>query len=354
MKPISSGGNATPRARRLGFFGWSALFLGAVAWPAGATTIIGVQPAGFDANGYYTNVLLIPSTTFTGPAPVLGTITLPVSSTAFISGIDFDPISGTLYGTTGSSTGGGRLYSINTTTWAATLFTPPTNPTNDPSGPFSGFTQTPGLTFDTSGNLYSSATVVSGDVADGAVKWDKVSGNFTGAATQLNTSYGNIQGNTSGDSTNHQVKALDSLAINPLNGNMYAGTSRTTNLPNSWDGSPGDLFQIDYTSVGAPLGKATLLGTLTEVGSGNPLTGSLSGLDFDTNGDLYGSLGGGDGRILKINVSTLQFTYLGDAASASVSSLAVSPIVFSVPEPGRFMLLGLGLAALCCRRRRRA
>jgi hypothetical protein len=188
----------------------------------------------------------------------------------------------------------------------------------------------PGLAFVFDGTLFGSADTIDGFDTDALISIDPTTG--VGA---LIGSFGSIGGNT--------VLGIDALAVHPATKILYGGSGH------QFDGSPGDIFTIDKLT-----GTATLIGTLSEFGTGSALPATLAGLTFSPNGSLFGSLGGvpaggpGDGRIISVDLTSFTFKFLGDAAPGSVSDIAVSP----VPEPASITLLVIALGPLVCYWRR--
>jgi hypothetical protein len=108
------------------------------------------------------------------------------------------------------------------------------------------------------------------------------------------------------------------------------------------------LFTVDETT-----GAATPLGNPVQSGTGTPLAAnedSPAGLAFDSEGNLFLSLGFRDGRILGIDLapSPPEYVELGQATEGG----SVSDIV-ALPEPGLGSLRLAGLAALLGIARRR-
>ena len=130
--------------------------------------------------------------------------------------------------------------------------------------------------------------------------------------------------------------AFDALAVDPTTGVLYA-------LGGS---DPFDeLFTVDKLT-----GAATSLGAVTESGTGVGPPSVIAGLAFDGSGNLFASVGDGDGRILSIELSgSPTYTILGDARLAG----SVSDIAIRIPEPGTMLLLGAVLSGLVVIRERR-
>jgi hypothetical protein len=182
----------------------------------------------------------------------------------------------------------------------------------------------PGLAFDLNGDLYGTASLFGNTVTERLIKINPTTG--------VGTSIGTFQA--------FGIDGIDGIAIHPTTGIMYA-----TSVISSTGADP--LLTINKTT-----GAATLIGTLTEPGTGNAAPGAIVGLAFDSNGNLYGSTGGGDGNILAININSLTFTVVGDATtSGSVSDLTFyNPT--AVPEPTSvWIAMGLLTVGVAVRRR---
>ena len=203
-----------------------------------------------------------------------------------MSGLDFQPGTGVLFGSTGFGDGG-RLYTIEPSTGAATLVGP------------TGFDMTPGLAFHWDGTLYATGTR-GGRVSDRLIRIDPA----TGAGVEVGL-FGNDGANP--------IRGLDGLAAHPITGVLY-GISGA-----GFADGTGTMFTIDRNT-----GRATKIGQIRN--SGFLAATTVAGLAFDCVGELYASLGNRDGRIIKINLSSMTFNYLGDAAGGSVAGLAVLPV----------------------------
>ena len=225
-----------------------------------------------------------------------------------ITGLDFHPVTGVLYGSTAgaSPTAGGHLVIINPTTALVTDV-----------GSFGlGGVTLSDITFDpTTGILY-------GDSGS--------TGNFyaVNLATGTATSIG---------STGVGVTFGGGLAANA------GGTIFGSPQP-----GPGDLFTYNETT-----GVATSVATLT----GAPLGGNLDAMAFSDLGTLFGvnTNGGGPTHLVTIITSTGVITDVGSSLG-NLDAIAFQQST-AVPEPSTLTLLGIGAVGLlgfCLRQRKRA
>ena len=254
----------------------------------------------------YSQEALVGSSPVPGNSNLYALTTSPFSSRLIgltgvvaLSGLDFSPISGTLYGSTGNA-GGGTIYTVDPSTGASVLVGA------------SGFAAVAGLVFD-GATLYGSASLAGG-VADTLVTIDPVTG-----LGRVIGAYG------------PGIGGIDSLEIDARTGSLIGMTGFF------FDGSPGDVFVIDTTT-----GAARLIGSLTEAGRGTILGATLAGLTY-VGPNLIGSLGGGNGTIIGIDLASFTWTFLGDATpgGGSVSDLAYRPPVTCSTE-ARFGIRNAG------------
>jgi len=213
------------------------------------------------------------------------------------AGLDFDPVSGILYASSGNGGADAKsLFTLATGTGAATLV--------GSFGLGTGATLSD-LAFGLDGTLYGTDYGQLFTVALGS-----------GLATATSDPFGTAN--------------IEGLAVDPTTGTLYGMR---------WD--TGELFTI------APgTGIASSVGTFADIGVG-PL--ALSGLGADSAGVLYVSVGGGNGDIYSLNLNTLTSTLVGDSFAGGASDIAFRVI----PEPASIALALLGLTFCTCIRRKR-
>lgn len=249
-----------------------------------------------------------------GTVTAVGAIT---GTGSFLDGLDFRPANGLLYGYSNQT---GSIYTVNTSTGAATLVTAISTPTN---------TFTLGIDFNPVADRLRIVTALDQNlrvnVAGGATVVD---GTLTYAAGDPNF----------GANPNIVDAAYTNSDTNPATG--------TT------------LYYIDF-------------GTNTLVSTTNPNAGLLNtvgALGVDTDSDVgfdiftefgvniaYASLRvGGVNGFYGINLATGAATLLGAVGNTTpLFGLAIVPGRAEVPEPGSLALVGLaGLAAWGARRRK--
>ncbi len=246
-----------------------------------AVQMIGLGPVGGGTPGgpSNTDVLMIETSPFA--VSVLGLAGVPS-----LSGLDFQPGTGLLFAS-GGFNDGGNLYTVNPTSVVTTLIGA------------TGYDAVGGLAFDLDGTLFGAAAPVGSDPSAG----------------EFHTTLITIDPDTGGASLVglFGVKDIDGLAVDPTTNTLYAVGG---NFPRF-----DELFTVDKST-----GVATSLGAITEFGTGNPTPDFIAGLAFDGFGNLFGSVGFGDGRIISIDFSgTPTYTILGDARAGSVSDIAIAP-----------------------------
>ena len=290
------------------------------AGPALATPITGQF---FATDGSGNNFLLI------DPNTGLGT---PVSNLSGVLGtspaLATDPTTGIVYG--GGGGGNPNVVTVNPITGVGT-----------PLGPSGlGFAAIGALEFDAAGTLFASVNIAG---SDGTGSDHLATINLvTGAATVIGpygvcTSVPPLPVDGSGSCT---IEGMEAIAFDAA-GNLFgAVTARGA------AGAPG-LYSINLLT-----GTAAFLASILD-GGGNPLSGGVTSLQFHTNGNLYGgsarAISAADGGFLvTINPNTGLFSFVGGVAATGgqpIASLAGAPpaMQVSVPEPGTFALLVMGL-----------
>ncbi len=243
--------------------------------PVPAVTLIALGPTG----SVDTTVVSVDTQPF-------GTTNLGLAGVPSLSGLSVEPFTGTLFASSGQSSGG-LLGTLDPGTGLFALIGA------------TGATAVPGLAFAPDGTLYGTADTDGAGGSDALVRIDT----STGLATVVGPLV--LPPAT-------PVPGLDALAFDPRGRQLYATTGF------GFDGTPGDLVRVDPAS-----GAVTLLGSLADACTGAGVTGTLAGLAFDASGNLYGSLGGGDGRLIRIDVGARTFDVLGFATVGSASDVAV-------------------------------
>ena len=248
-----------------------------------------------------------------------------------------------LYGL--SSSIPGTVYTINTATGAATPFV---NLTNDI------LTQVVDLTI-LNGTLYASDVVAGAGSFSNFGTIDPVTGAFTILSQQ-------------GGSTNWQ-----GLAANPALGIIYAvdetgfpvplisvtPSGAFTTIGNTdiqindlaYDSVHGILYAVDESAnlytINVTTAAATLIGS---TGLGNLIK---IGLGYDSNNNVLYANFVGNHSLYTLNTTTGAATLVGpNGTTADIDGLADFGVVSIAPEPATTALIGLGLAALVCNRRR--
>jgi hypothetical protein len=115
---------------------------------------------------------------------------------------------------------------------------------------------------------------------------------------------------------------------------------------------------MDFNSAGVLYGYSQVAGdlytistvdaTTSLVGATGSSPGSLAGLTFDDSDNLYAITS--FGQLWSLNASTGEGTLIGSTGLSGVSGLSA---LRAVPEPSTFGVLGLCIAALAVRRRRK-
>jgi hypothetical protein len=218
---------------------------------------------------------------------------------AMVGGISFNPLNGLLYGVTN---GTNSLITINTTTGAGTL----------------SKSITPSVT---------GQTLLASDIA------------FDPGGTLF--------------AWNETNSPEDRLATIDL------GTGVFTNKGSSGLASTRDGLAFNGSSLYLKAGNA-FLGVNPATGVvdlGSPITAN-GGILFDALTFGAGGLGysvdrstGGGAVLYRINAGLTTATQIGNTGVAGLDSLAFSPDVAAVPEPGSLLLLGTGVVAVVRRRR---
>lgn len=204
----------------------------------------------------------------------------------------------------GGHTDGGNFYSFSVFTLSSPSLVGPT-----------GFTAVHALAVDeVSGIIYGSASVTPGNTFPSADRLISIDPN-TGVGTLIGF-YGSSGGYT--------IQGIECLTIDRDTGILYGIGwlhDGITSLAR-WQ-----VFTIDKTT-----GAATVVATLLEDVTNNLFGGSgPSGITIDNYGNWYGSIGGGDGRIIAINPSTWRFSIIFDATTAPPQS--VSDIIWFPFQP---------------------
>jgi len=187
-----------------------AAFLLASGSPAIAqATLIATEPAGANA----TNILRVETNPYS-------TTTIGTAAAQALSGLAIQPYTGNVFASAGSG-GQGRLWSIDTTTGAATLIGNP------------GYLFIPGLAFDVDGTLYATTRTQGTGGTDTLITLDP-----TTAQPTVIGLFGN------------GIESIDAIAVDPTSGILYGASPFQDNA---------GLFTIDKST-----GAATRLGSLSD------------------------------------------------------------------------------------------
>ncbi len=281
----------------------------AFSLPAGAAvTIFAVNPD----IGKLVSIQANPFTTSGFTTTVVGDTQLG------LSGLSFQPGTGVLFGSVGADktevgkVNAGRLYTISTTTGAAT---PTAIGGPIPAGP-GGLAA---IAFAANGKLFGSTSTVFQGPSDSLLNVNPT----TGARTVIGAT----------------PAGIGALAINPLTGVLYGAAS----TPDAGLAGHADIYTIDKTT-----GVSTLLTSLSDLRAGT----FLAGLAFDSLGNLYGATGtNSGGYILSIDLTKSSSMELGRGFVGAVSDIAIFVPTATVPTtplplavwPALTTLVGLGM-----------
>lgn len=298
------------------------------AFLVGHTGVSFLESLAFDRNGTLWGAAGTPNTTLYQIDTATGTPTPVGPDNAPLAGLAFDPISGTLYGTSGAVSGAPNpdgIYRIDTATGAATLI-----------GSTGLGGATPDLAFDVNGRLYGVKGGGGGAGGGGGGPNNLISiDKTTGAGTVIGvTGIDGISGMGS-QAFLHRVaehviygtqgKAGDLLVkIDPATGaGTPIGNTGVTGMPGlaispagdmyavSGGVSPNDLYRID------PVTAQTFL-------VGNTGVQFFDSITFDNDGILYGVGVSGSKTLFKINPATAAVSAIGPTGE-QLAGLAVDP-----------------------------
>ncbi len=228
------------------------------------------------------------------------------------------------------SSGNSNLYSINSTTWSATLV--------GSTGQYlEGLAISPGgQLFATSsgGALFSinpttGASTLIGNTGRGNIEGIDFNGN-----TLLGVSFTGMPVVFSIDTSTGATTDIVTLSSNPGTVRAIAVMDSNTLFVRG-DGPPINLDSVNLTT-----------GAVTSIGS-PVLNGSLYAMDFSTNGTLIGF--DSDGSVWSLNTTTAATTLLGNTGG----QLWLDMTIQAIPEPSTYVLLALGTGLLGIAYRRR-
>jgi hypothetical protein len=282
------------------------------ALPAIAAAVLAIATSGAQAEGIFgltsTNALVRFDSALPGSASAPVSIT-GLASSEQIVGIDVRPATGALFGL--SSTG--NLYTLNAVTGAATFVSALSTPL---SGTRFGIDFNPTV---------DRLRVVSN----------------TGQNLRINVDTGAV---TVDGALNGPVTSIVSAAYT----NSFPGSTSTT------------LYGINSVSDALYIQNPPNNGTLALVGALGFDSTALIGFDISgSSGTAFASLTNGDlgkSALYTINLGTGAATLVGAfgiGGNTAIAAPLLDIAVAAVPEPGTYLLLGLGLAAVAVRRRNR-
>ena len=273
------------------------------------------------------------------------------SALMFFAGALPSANAGVMYGVTGAGSSPSSLYTIDTTTGAATLVGA------------TGMSHITGLDFDpTSGILYG---VVSAGFAGPStlVTIDKATGAATLVGSLGVSGVGNIPDisfNSSGALFGWTEDSDDLISINKATGTaLVVGDAGIGTFQTGLAFGTGDTLYVkpgtDLYTVNPVTGIATFATGLS--GSGES---PVNALEYDANSDILysisgsGNSGGRSSFLSIIDPVGGTWTNVGDMGVLNMAAIAVDSGVAAVPEPSSLLMLSIGAAALVAIRRRKA
>ena len=262
----------------------------------------------------------------------VGALTTIGTTTARMGGIAFNS-SGTLYGATSTSTGG-SLYTINTSTGAATLVGPLVGASNASlTYSITGLAFQPGT-----GTLFGSTSQNSPNSARSLVTINPANGQVTvvgsfGVSGQTaadltfsgSTLYGWLEASTDAlvsiNTSTGQATIVGSTGNSTFGSGIAANSSGTIFFAGK--GVPGELWTLNATT-----GVHTVAGNL----SGGPgASDAISAMAFSPSGVLFAINGGDDSSVWTL---------------VTINSGAAPPGIPGTPIPSTWMLSAIGLAGI--------